>query len=123
MPDHLHMAWMGLSERSDQLNAIKHFRSQCNESLSRIKFQLQDQAYDHVLKGKERYGENFRNVCHYIALNPERAGLVEPGAHESYKFTGCLVPGYPELRPFAPDYWNRFDRIISFLRKEGLMRT
>ena len=123
MPDHMHMVWMGLSEDSDQLNAMKHFRTRCNDSLNRINFQLQDQAYDHVFKDDERLDTEFRNACEYIARNPERAGLVETDAYASYGFTGCLVPGYPELRPFDPDYWDQFDKIISFLRKEGLMRT
>ena len=123
MPDHMHMVWMGLSEDNDQLNAMKHFRTRCNDSLNRINFQLQDQAYDHVFKDEERLDTEFRNACEYIARNPERAGFVEAGACASYGFTGCLVPGYPELRPFDPDYWDQFDKIISFLRKKGLMRT
>ncbi len=35
MPDHFHMVWMGLFEDSDQLNALKHFRSNCNQSIAR----------------------------------------------------------------------------------------
>ena len=123
MPDHIHMVWMGLNKGSDQLNAMKHFHTRCNESLKRINFQLQDQAYDHVFQDDERRDVELRNTCQYIARNPERAGLVKTDAYASYRFTGCLVPGYPELRPFDPTYWVRFDKIISFLRKEGLMRT
>lgn len=123
MPDHFHMVWMGLRDGSDQLNAMKHFRPRCNESLNRLGFELQDQAYDHVFTKEERRDTEFRNVCEYIARNPERAGLVERDKFASYSFTGCLVPGYPELRPFDADYWDRFDKVISFLRKDGLMRT
>ena len=123
IPDHMHMVWMGLSEGSDQLNAMKHFRTRCNDSLSRINLQLQDQSYDHVFKDEERRDTEFRNACEYIARNPERAGLVETDAYASYRFIGCLVPGYPELRPFDPNYWGQFDKTISFLRNEGLMRT
>ena len=61
-------------------------------------------------------------MCDYIARNPERAGLVEPGGFASYGFSGCLVPGYPELRPFDLDFWNQFDKTVSFLRKDGLTR-
>jgi putative transposase len=32
-----------------------------------------------------------------------------------------LVPGYPELRPFDRDFWTRFDRSVSYLRKNGLV--
>lgn len=123
MPDHMHMVWMGLCDGSDQLNAMKHFRSHCEESLARVGYALQDQAHDHVLKEEERREIEFRNVCEYIARNPERAGLVDPDDYATYPFTGCLVPGYPELRPFDPDYWDQFGKIISFLRREGLMRT
>ena len=123
MPDHIHMVWMGLDQGSDQLNAMKHFRTRCNDSLKRVNFQIQDQAYDHVFQNQERLDVEFQNTCEYIARNPERAGLVEIDAYASYSFSGCLVPGYPELRPFEPDYWSQFDKIVSFLRKEGLIRT
>ena len=122
MPDHIHMVWMGLGAESDQLNAMKHFRPRCEESLQRIGFELQDQAYDHVFLDEERRENEFRNVCEYIARNPERAGLVGPDEFATYRFSGCLVPGYPELRPFDDDFWEQFDRVISFLRKDGLMR-
>lgn len=120
MPDHIHMVWMGLSEGSDQLNAMKHFRPRCDESFQRIGFELQDQAFDHVLKDEER--RDFQNVCEYIARNPERADLVGPDEFASYSFSGCLVPGYPELRPFEPDFWTKLDKTVSFLRKEGVTR-
>lgn len=123
MPDHIHFVWMGLCESSDQMNAMKHFRSNCNESLHRIGFELQDQAYDHVLKEEERQEVEFHNLCEYIARNPERAGLVGHDEYASYPFTGCLIPGYPALRPFDPDFWTQLDKIITFLRKQGLMRT
>ena len=122
MPDHLHLVWIGLCDGSDQLNAVKHFRTWCNESLQKIGFELQDQPYDHVLVDEERREADFRNACEYIARNPERAGLVGPDEFASYRFSGCLVPGYPGLRPFEPEYWEEFDRIVSFLRKDGLMR-
>jgi putative transposase len=100
MPDHIHMLWIGLRSGSDQLLAMKHFRKTMNESLRRIGHELQDQAYDHVLREEVRKEAGFREVCDYIARNPERAGLVPNDAYASYKFTGCIVPGYPELRPF-----------------------
>lgn len=123
MPDHMHMVWMGLFEDSDQLNAMKHFRTRCNESLQRIGFDLQDQPYDHVFKDDERRGQEFRHVCEYIARNPERAQLVGVDEFASYGFSGCIVPGYPELRPFRSDYWDRFDKTVSYLRKNGLFRS
>lgn len=123
MPDHFHMVWMGLCSGSDQLLAMKHFRKTVNDSLKRIGFQLQDQSYDHVFKEDERREEEFRNACEYIARNPERAGLVNVDEFAKYKFSGCVVPGYPELRVFDTDFWDRFDHVISFLRKRGLMQV
>ncbi len=122
MPDHFHMLWMGLSETCDQLLAMKHFRKTTNESLGRLSYELQDQAYDHVLCDHEKRGSGFREVVEYIARNPERANLIQPGEFASYKFSGCVIPGYPELRPFESEFWEKFDRVISFLRKEGLTR-
>ncbi len=123
MPDHIHLVWMGLCDGSDQLNAMKHFRLRCNDLIVQLGFGLQDQAYDHVFEQEERQEIELRNACEYIARNPERAGLVEKDRFGSYDFSGCLVPGYPELRPFNPGYWDQFGKIISFLRQDGFMRT
>ena len=122
MPDHFHMLWMGLSETCDQLLAMKHFRKTTNDSLRRLGYELQDQAYDHVLQDEEKKEIALREVVEYIARNPERAGLIQPDEFASYKFSGCVVPGYPELRLFEPEFWGKFDRIITFLRKAGLTR-
>jgi len=93
----------------------------CDNSLRRIGFELQDQPYDHVLKDEER--SDFQNVCDYIARNPERAGLMKADEFASYPFSGCLIPGYPELKPFECNYWDEFDKIISYLKKDGLMQA
>ena len=60
-------------------------------------------------------------TCEYVARNPERAGLVAVDAYAAYAYSGCLVPGYPELKPFEADFWTRFDRSVSYLRKHGLV--
>jgi hypothetical protein len=122
MPDHMHLVWMGITQGSDQLNAMKHFRPRCDESLKRIGYSLQDQAYDHVLKEEECRQNEFRNLIEYIARNPERADLVECDDYRKYAYTGVLVPGYPELRIFDVDFWNRFDKIVSNLRAYGFQR-
>ena len=121
MPDHMHLMWMGITDLSNQKRAMKHFRTRLNESLQRINFELQDQAYDHVLQPKERQEAAFIETCEYIARNPERAGLVPVDGYASYPFSGCLVPGYPELKPFQTDFWTRFDRTMAYLRKNGVV--
>jgi len=123
MPDHIHNLWMGLADSSDQLNAMKHFRKTLNESLHRIGYELQDQSYDHVLRSDERHQSGFHAVLEYIARNPERARLIEVDHFAEYPYTGCIVPGYPELRLFEPDTWDKLDRSISYLRKHGLTRS
>jgi putative transposase len=122
MPDHLHFVWMGLNPGSHQLNAMKHFRRGFNLVLKEQGSQLQDQSYDHVLRDDERQPEGFREICEYIARNPERARLIAPDQFASYPFSGCIVPGYPELKRFSPDFENRFATILSYLKQNGLFR-
>ena len=121
MPEHLHLIWMGILEQSDQKLAMRHLRTRLNDSLKRIGFELQDQAYEHVLSNDERKEEVFKATCEYIARNPERKELVSTDEYAKYPYSGCVVPGYPELRPFEQDFWTRFDRTISCLRKNGLI--
>ncbi|OYP33077.1 hypothetical protein [Rhodopirellula sp. MGV] len=122
MPDHFHMVWMGLFTESNQLLAMKHFRKTVNESLHRIGFDLQDQAYDHVLQNDERREEGLLAICDYVARNPERKRLVEPDGYRTYQYTGCLVPGYPQLRPFEDGFWDELNRVMAYLKKNGLFR-
>ena len=96
---------------------MRHLRKRFGDSLSRIGYALQDQSYDHVLREAERQEDALIKTCEYIARNPERADLVPVDGYTKYPFTGCLVPGYPELKPFEPDYWKRFNRSVSYLRK------
>ena len=122
MPDHLHLLWLGLAEGSDQRNAMKYFRRQLNRLLEKLGAVLQKQPYDHVLRPDERQTAAFAAVVEYIARNPERAGLVGPDKYREYSFTNCLLPGYPEVTFWQPDFWDRFDRIVSSLRKQGFQR-
>ena len=122
MPDHFHMMWVGIFEGTDQLPAMKHFRTRLNETLAVINQTLQLQPYENVLKDDERKEDAFHDVCEYIARNPERAGIIEVDRYAGYKYTGCIVPGYPELKPFADDFWMRFWRAYSYLNKNGLLR-
>lgn len=79
-------------------------------------YELQSQGFDHVLTDNERQEATFETVVEYIARNPERAGLVPPDSYREYPYTCCLIPGYPELSPFMPDYWPRFWRTYQHLR-------
>ncbi len=120
MPDHMHLLWVGLDQECDQRIAMRYFRKQINPVLEKLGARLQLQPYDHVLREEERDRNAFEEVAEYIARNPERAGLVPVDGFADYVYSGCLVPGYPELRPFENDYWDRFWRTYSYLSKHGL---
>ncbi|MBS0205970.1 MAG: hypothetical protein JSS49_24020 [Planctomycetes bacterium] len=119
MPDHMHLLWLGILDSANQLRAMKYFRRQLNPVLEKLNARLQDQPYDHVLRDDERKPAALHAVVEYIARNPERKQLVAYDAFREYAYTGCLVPGYPELKPFQPDFWDLFDRICSKLRQNG----
>jgi hypothetical protein len=76
-----------------------------------------------VLSEVERERSAFENVIEYIARNPERANLVPPDRFRDYKYTACLVPGYPRLDLWRNNYWDLFWRIYAGLREKGLVRT
>jgi hypothetical protein len=123
MPDHIHMLWVGIHPESDQLLAHRYFRKQLNPILEKLDTRLQPESFDHVLQDDERQEAAFEVVAEYIARNPERRGLVPIDGYAQYKYTGCLVPGYPELKPFEGDYWMRFWRVYAHLCKNGLQRV
>ena len=122
MPDHLHLLWMGLMDSSDQLLAVKFFRKQLGPVLEKLGVALQREAFDNVLREEELEKSAFEDIVEYIARNPERANLIERDGFQKYPFTGCLVPGYPELELWEPDSWTRFWRCYSYLRTNGLIR-
>ncbi len=123
MPDHIHLLWIGVLDGSDQVIAAKYFRRQLNPILEESNARFQKQPYDHVLREEEREKNAFETVVEYIARNPERAELVKPDSYQEYPYTGCLAPGYPELRPWQSDYWDRFWRIYVYLREHGIGQT
>jgi REP element-mobilizing transposase RayT len=123
MPDHIHLLWVGILNGSDQRNAAKFFRTQINPMLQRLGARFQQQPYEHVLREEERDRMALENVFEYIARNPERAELVPPDGFREYRYTGCLVPGFPDLSPWQNDYWDLFWRVYTVLREKGLTRT
>lgn len=122
MPDHMHLLWIGIDDHSDQLNAMKYFRKHLATPLSLFGCKLQHQPYDSVLRDDERRESAVENLVDYIAKNPERKNLVPIDCFQSYKFTGTLIPGYPELALWEVEFWPRFWRTYSFLQKKGLFR-
>ena len=123
MPDHIHLLWIGILPTCDQRHAARFFRKQLNPVLEKLGARLQAQPYDHVLRDEQRERGAFEQVAEYIARNPERAKIVEADEFRAYKFSGCLIPGYPELNLWQPDFWERFWRIYSYLGKNGLFSS
>ena len=111
MPDHLNLLWLGTAAAADQRLAVQFFRRYSNLLLAPER--LQKQAYDHVLGEDERTQEEFGAICEYILLNPVRAKLVTQRDH--YKFSGAVIPGYPQLGPGQVDYWEKFWPIYKSL--------
>jgi putative transposase len=110
MPDHLHMVWMGLEQRSDQRVGMAFLRTYLEKALAPHKFQ--HQPHDHVLREEERQRNSFARVCFYILNNPLAAGLVEAAA--DWPYYGAVVPGYPEMDPLRqPDFWKIFWKVYS----------
>ena len=66
-----------------------------------------------MLQDDERQETAFEAVSEYIARNPERRDLVAAGGYAQYKFTGCLIPGYPELKPFETTMETLLPRIST----------
>jgi REP element-mobilizing transposase RayT len=120
MPDHIHMLWVGIHPVTDQRLAMRYFRKQLNPVLEIMQSKLQHQPYDHVLRESECERNAFEDLAEYIARNPERGKLVAPDGYANYSYTGCLVPGYPELKPFETGFWESFWRIYSHLCEHGL---
>ena len=120
MPDHIHLLWIGIRDECDQRKAMRYFRRQLKPVLEFFKVSFQLQPYDHVLREHEIERTAFEDVADYIARNPERRRLAPPDGYATYPYTGCLIPGYPELKPFESDYWVHFWRIYSHLCKNGL---
>ncbi len=123
MPDHMHLLWIGITDRCDQRTAMKFLRQQLNAVPAKFEAVLQNQPYDHLLREEERDRSTFEDVAEYIARNPERKDLVGPDRFAEYKYTGCLMPGYPDLQPFQDGYWDLFWRLYSKLRTDGLTHS
>lgn len=113
MPDHAHFLWLGINGRSNQRAGVAMFRRSWNAKLTLGGYCLQRQAYDHVLREKEREAGAFRSLAHYIFQNPVRAGLAREW--ENYPHLGAVVPGYPGLDPRDETFWDRFWRIYANL--------
>ena len=117
MPDHLHLIWIGCCTGSDQRAASKFLRKHFAPRIAPLEFQ--HQPHDHVLREDERERVAFSLTCDYIAQNPVRKVLVvQPG---EWPFTGCVVPGYPDLYPWSEGFWEIFWRVFNASVSRGYL--
>ncbi len=117
MPNHVHLVWMGIRKQADQRNGMKFLRAQLGPFLKPAKFQ--HQPHDHVLTAEERQRRAFSLACaDYVLLNPFKGGLVK--APPDWPYLGAVVPGYPRLNPFEPDYWPWFWKHYLSVREPGI---
>lgn len=112
MPDHIHLLWLGVNgdgERSDQKVAIEFLRKNLRPALAPQDWQRQ--PHDHVLREHERERAAFTTIAAYIGENPVRSFLAVKA--EQYPYSGCCVPGYPDLAVWGENYWELFWRIYN----------
>lgn len=114
MPNHVHLLTVGVRAESDQKRGMAFLRRQFNDLLTtRYRARLQKQAYDNVLREKDRERGAFQSVAHYILENPVRAGLVKVAG--DWSFSGCVAPGHPGWDVFHPKYWETFWKVYADL--------
>jgi hypothetical protein len=107
MPDHLHVLLVGLHVEADQRLAVAFFRRHLNSMLTtRYHARLQKQAYDNVLRERDRERGAFQKLAWYVLENPVEAGLTKDA--DSWPFSGCVVPGHPGWTVFHDEYWESF---------------
>ena len=111
MPDHVHLLVVGWTKSADQRRFVKFLRKHTNQLLAVTKNQWQAQAYDHVLRPAESDRYAFETLVTYITQNPVRANLVQEAFQ--WPYTGAIIPGYPELKLWQPDFWKRYWRLIA----------
>lgn len=98
-----------MSRESDQRGFIRFLRLHSNQLLAETGHRWQPQAHDHVLRPHESDRHAYEALVHYISHNPVRAGLVNHP--QDWLHTGAIIPGYPELRLWHPDFWPRYWRL------------
>ena len=109
MPDHVHLLLHGWSRQGDQRGFVRFLRRHANELLAETGHRWQPQAHDHVLRPQESSRDAYETLVNYTAQNPVRAGLVQQA--QDWPHTGAIIPGYPELRLWQPDFWPRYWRL------------
>ncbi|CAA6676258.1 MULTISPECIES: hypothetical protein [unclassified Lentimonas] len=104
MPDHAHFLFVGLNHRSNQLALLQQLTRQWNELIQ--PYELSRQAYDNVLRERDRQQSAFADLVGYILRKPVRKNLVEHW--QDWPYSGCSLPGYRTLDPRKDYFWENF---------------
>jgi putative transposase len=118
IPDHWHLVWMGMQDRSDQHSATRFLRKNLARHMGCSR--LQDRAHDHVLRPAQRKQSAFMAACSYVCANAVRARLVNEW--HTWPYLGAMVPGYPDLDPRTADFWEDFWKIYNRCREGSANR-
>jgi REP element-mobilizing transposase RayT len=111
MPDHMHMLWFGLSPSSDQNKAASFFRTYMTVHLRERNVQFQRQAWDVVLREKDRERDALVKTACYIVQNPIRKDLV--AVAEEWPYSGSAFACYPDIDWRQEDYPQRLWRVYD----------
>jgi REP element-mobilizing transposase RayT len=122
MPDHLHLLWMGIRVNSDQRNAMRFLRKHLSIELAQrpakgVKFALQKQSHDSVLRAQDRLRGAFEKSCFYLLDNPRRKNLVQHS--RDWLYLGAVVPGQPFLHPLVENFWEQFWKLYQREREDA----
>ena len=114
MPDHYHVLLMGVRDDADLYLVNRFLRKHTAKAL--LPERYQEQAYDHVLIDDEAARGAFEMACWYIVENPVRAKLCL--RVNEYQFSGCVIPGYPDLNIHDVGFWDLFWKICQRLAEK-----
>ena len=109
MPDHIHLFWIGMDLKSDQLKASSFLRKYFGERIRPALWQRQ--AHDHVVREDERASGRYVDTINYLLANPVRAGLVE--RWQDYPYLGAMLVGYPDLDRRRQDFNDLFWKLMG----------
>jgi putative transposase len=98
MPDHLHFLAVGLTESSNLLNFVMHFKRRTTIAhAERLGTRLwQKKFFDHILRESEANSA----VAFYVRMNPVRAGLCDDPW--KYEFAGAFSDDWSDLHAESP---------------------
>jgi len=113
----------GLLDESDQFAGNEAFHEDSQGVAHRIGYDLQDQLSIMSSKEEEKTDAAFHNVVLITTPATLNGGISRGMTNTELKYTGSRSRLPKQLRPPTMEFWDEFDRVISFLRSNGLFRS